>query len=108
MTMVSWCAVIASLLFASMAYAQADTPLVDRRHANQEQRIDRGLATGQLTDREANRLTNQQEHINRMEDKAKSDGLVTKKERAKLHAAQDRASRHIARERHDRQGARRR
>ncbi len=106
MTMVSWCAAIASLLFASMAYAQADTPVVDQRQANQEQRIDRGLAGGQLTDREANRLNNQQRHINKMENKAKSDGVVTKKERAKLHAAQDRASRHIAREKHDRQGMR--
>jgi hypothetical protein len=107
MTMVSWCAAIASLLFASMvAYAQADTPVLDQRQVNQEQRIDRGLAGGQLTDREANRLNNQQGHINKMEDKAKSDGVVTKKERAKLHVAQDRASRHIAREKHDRQGVR--
>lgn len=106
MTMISWCAAIASLLFASMAYAQADTPVVDQRQANQEQRIDRGLAGGQLTDREANRLNNQQGHINKIEDKAKSDGVVTKKERAKLHAAQDRAPRHIAREKHDRQGVR--
>lgn len=33
MTMISWCAAIASLLFASMAYAQADTPVVDQRQA---------------------------------------------------------------------------
>jgi hypothetical protein len=36
-----------------------------------------------------------------MEDVAKSDGVVTKKERKKLHAAQDRASRKITRQKHD-------
>jgi hypothetical protein len=43
-----------------------------------------------------------------MEDRAKSDGVMTKKERARIVAAQDRASRHIAREKHDRQGKRHR
>ena len=38
-----------------------------------------------------------------MEDKAKGDGVVTNKERARLRHAQDRTSRHIARQKHDRQ-----
>ena len=38
-----------------------------------------------------------------MEDKAKADGKVTAKERARIHEAQDRESRKIAREKHDRQ-----
>jgi hypothetical protein len=45
---------------------------------------------------------------NKMDDRAKSDGVMTKKERARIVAAQDRASRHIAREKHDRQGRRHR
>ena len=45
---------------------------------------------------------------NKMDDRAKSDGVMTKKERARIVAAQDRASRHIAREKHDRQGKRHR
>lgn len=104
MTMVSWWVAIGSIILVSAVHAQADTPVIDQRQANQEQRIDRGLASGQLTGREAERLNSQQEHINRMEDKSKSDGVMTKKERAKLRAAQDRASRHIARQKHDRQG----
>ena len=85
------------------ALAQANTPVIDERQTNQEQRIDRGIASGHLNEREANRLDKQQEHINKMEDKAKSDGVMTKKERARIVTAQDRASRHIAREKHDRQ-----
>jgi len=101
------CAVAALMLgMTGMAFAQADTPVVDQRQANQEKRIDQGIASGQLNEHEANRLNKQQGHINRMEDRAKADGTVTKGERARIDNAQDRASRHIAREKHDRQGRR--
>ncbi|MEQ1627897.1 MAG: hypothetical protein ABL965_10930 [Nitrospira sp.] len=92
--------------FSGMASVQAETPVIDQRQATQENRIDQGIASGQLNEREANRLNKQQEHINKIEDKAKADGVVTKGERARIDRAQDRASRHIAREKHDRQGKR--
>ncbi len=88
---------------SGMAFAQAETPVIDQRQANQERRIDQGIASGELNQREANRLNTQQEHINKIEDKAKADGVMTKGERARVDRAQDRASRHIAREKHDRQ-----
>jgi hypothetical protein len=93
-------------LGAGIAYAQAETPGIDQRQANQEQRIDQGIASGQLNQREAARLNTQQEHINKMEDKAKSDGVVTHKERHRIRATQNKASKNIAREKHDRQGKR--
>jgi len=92
-----------SICAASSAFAQANTPRIDQRQANQEQRIDQGIASGQLNGREADRLNNQQEHIDKMENKAKSDGVMTKKERARISHAQDRASRQITRQKHDRQ-----
>ena len=95
-----------TLLMTGMAYAEAETPVIDKRQANQEKRIDKGIASGQLNEREANRLNKQQEHINKMEDKAKSNGVMTKKERARIGAAQDRASRQIVSEKHARQGKR--
>ena len=97
-----------TLLMTGMAYAEAETPVIDQRAANQEKRIDQGIASGQLNEREANRLNTQQGHINKMEDKAESDGVVTKRERARIDHAQNRASRHIAREKHDAQGKRHR
>jgi hypothetical protein len=90
-------------LAAGIASAQAETPGIDQRQANQEQRIDQGIVSGQLNQREAARLNTQQEHINKMEDKAKSDGVVTRKERHRISAAQNKASKNIAREKHDRQ-----
>ena len=99
-------AISAVIITTGLAYAQVDQPVIDQRQANQEKRIDQGIASGQLNERESNQLNKQQEHINKMEDKAKSDGVVTKKERAKIDHTQDRASRNIAREKHDRQGKR--
>lgn len=93
---------------SGMALAEGDMPVIDQRQANQEKRIDQGIASGQLNEQEANRLNKQQEHINKLEDRAKSDGVVTDKEKARIGAAQNRASRHIAREKHDRQGGRHR
>jgi len=97
-----------ALCMAGTAFADAETPVIDQRQMNQEQRIDQGIASGQLNEREAHRLNKQQEHVNKMEDRAKSDGVMTKRERARIGAAQNRASRHIAREKHDRQGNRHR
>ena len=96
----------AVLLGAGVAYGQAETPGIDQRQANQEQRIDQGITNGQLTQHETNKLEKQQQHIDTMENKAKSDGVVTKKERARIHAAQDKASKNIFRQKHDRQKSR--
>jgi uncharacterized membrane protein YebE (DUF533 family) len=96
------------LLATGMAYGQPETTGIDQRQANQEQRIDQGIASGQLTQREAGRLEKQQQqqHIDTMENKTKSDGVVTKKERTRIHAAQDKASKKIYRQKHDRQKSR--
>jgi hypothetical protein len=88
------------------AHAQTDTPGIDARQERQQQRIDQGVASGELNQREANRLERQQNRIQGMEDRAKADGVVTKGERRAIHNAQDRASRNIARQKHDRQKAR--
>jgi hypothetical protein len=104
LTVLGACLAAASL--ASWAQAQpAATPGVDQRQANQEQRIDRGIASGELTARETKRLEKEQAVINRAEDQAKADGVVTAKERRRLHTMQDRASRDIRRQKHDRQRA---
>lgn len=90
------------LLAASLAQAQTETPRIDERQARQEQRIDQGVASGELTKREATRLTQQQNRIDRVEDRAKADGELTKPERARLTHAQNAASRDIARKKHNR------
>jgi hypothetical protein len=82
--------------------------VIDQRKTNQEQRIDQGIVDGQLSERETNRVNEQQEQINKMENKEKSDGVTTEKERARIIAAHTRTFQPIAREKHDRQGKRHR
>ncbi len=97
-------AVFCMSAFALPALAQTtSTPRIDQRQANQQQRIDQGVQSGALTDKEAARLDKGQDKVQRMEDKAVSDGKVTAKERTRIEHAQDQQSKRIHREKHDRQ-----
>lgn len=89
--------------FALPVMAQTNTPRIDQRQVNQQQRIDQGVQSGALTGKEANHLEKAQDRVQSMEDKAKSDGNVTAQERKRLQQAQNVQSRHIAHEKHDRQ-----
>jgi hypothetical protein len=99
-------------LCAAGAFAQANPPAgaasmprVDQRQANQEARIQQGVASGALTPREQHRLEREQKGIAKAEAHAEADGKVTSKERARLHHMQDGASRDIRHQKHDRQRA---
>ncbi len=95
---------IAAILFTAFALpaaAQTGTPGVDRRQYNQERRIDQGVHNGTLSKREARRLDRNQRHVDAMENRAKRDGVVTRRERARMQVAQDRQSRKIYRQKHD-------
>jgi hypothetical protein len=97
---------IIAVLFALAALpaaAQTTTPTVDQRQANQEARIQKGVQSGELTNREAAKLERGQAKVQAKEDKAKADGVVTPRERAKLAKAQNRQSKKIAKQKHDRQ-----
>lgn len=96
---------IAAILFfaAALPVLAQTTPGIDQRQASQQQRIDQGVKSGALTEKEAARLEKGQEHVQKMEDKAKADGVVTAKERARIQHQQDIQNRHVAREKHDRQ-----
>ena len=83
----------------------SSTPRIDQRQEWQQQRINRGVASGALTEQEAARLQKQQDRLQNAENKAMADGVVTKKERARLEHKQDQASRRIYRQKHDRQRA---
>jgi uncharacterized membrane protein YebE (DUF533 family) len=89
--------------FALPVLAQTSTPNIDQRQANQQQRIDQGVKSGELTGKEAARLEKGQQRIQKMEDKAKSDGKVMPKERKRIEKAQNVQSKKIYREKHDRQ-----
>jgi len=103
---------LAFLVAAEVAYGQAQAPNygtndpgIQQRMQNQEQRIDQGVAGGALTPKEAGRLEAEQAKIQQTEQRMKSDGQLTPKERQKLRNMHDRSSRHIYNQKHDAQTA---
>src|SRR3954447_7758889 len=86
--------------FCGAAFAQAGTV---QRDVNQQQRIEQGLRSGQLTTREASRLENEEARIERDQARAMKDGKLSPAEKARLEREQNAVSRDIYREKHDAQ-----
>ena len=95
-----------SILFAALAVIAAapvlaDMPRLNAREHNQRARIHNGVVSGELTRPEARRLAAGQVHLHRAEARAKSDGVVTGRERAWLQHEANQQSRRIYRQKHD-------
>jgi len=93
--------IVVGILFFWTANAQSVTPKVDKRQNIQKERIEKGIQNGELTRKETRLLAKEQRHIKRAERRAKSDGVVTRRERVRLDRKQDRANRHIGRAKHN-------
>src|SRR4029078_1436953 len=76
---------------------------IERRDGNEQAGINEGVRSGQLTHREANMLQGERAQIERMERRARSDGVMTQGERARIDSPQDALSRDIRGESNDRQ-----
>jgi hypothetical protein len=86
-----------------IAVAGNRDPGVNQRQHNQQDRIQQGVRSGELTRNEAQGLRAEQRGIRREERAYKADGQLTRAERADLHRDQNRASRDIYRQKHDAQ-----
>ncbi|MBR7799297.1 hypothetical protein [Undibacterium fentianense] len=95
-------ATLVSIAIAIPAFAQTTaTPNVRQRQINQQKRIAEGVQSGELTSRETANLEMREAKIQADKRAAKSDGVVTAAERAKLHAEENRASRKIYQKKHN-------
>ena len=72
-----------------------------QRDVNQQQRIEQGLQSGQLSTREAGQLERDQQHVDKMEARDLRNGSISPAEQARLDAAQNKASRDIAVDKHN-------
>ena len=91
----------AALIVAGPIFA--GTPGLDAREHNQAQRIRQGIASGELTRPETRRLVRGEARLHRHEARAKADGVVTARERARLQHEANVESRRIYRQKHDAQ-----
>ena len=109
MTRKSAALALAIAVISGGAFAQTSgttsTPRIDQRQENQARRIDKGVQSGALNEKEAARAEKGQQRVQKAEDKAVADGKVTAKERRKIEHMQDQQSKKIHREKHDKQTA---
>jgi hypothetical protein len=91
----------ASLHAGTVHAGSIDDPGILQREQNQQQRIQQGVKSGELTPREAGRMESQQARITQNEERMKADGTLTRAERKKLTHQQNRASRNVYRKKHN-------
>jgi len=95
-TKITVVALSVGVLFALPVLAQ-NTADVVQRDVNQQQRIENGLKSGQLSTKEAAKLEKGEANIDKMEQRALSDGKMTNAEKQRIEAAQNKESHAIAR-----------
>ncbi len=93
---------VAMSVLTTAAWAQTTTAEKDQqRDVNQQQRIEQGLQSGQLSTKEAGSLERREQHIDTMEKRDLRDGSISPAEQARLNAAQNRVSNQIYADKHN-------
>ena len=82
---------------ASSQRMQADV----QRNINQQNRIEQGVQSGQVTNKEASQLERGQARVNRAEARAGADGHVNGREQARIQNRENNQSQHIYRDKHN-------
>jgi hypothetical protein len=92
-----------TLALCAAAHAQEQGAAVEaQRDANQQQRIEQGLQSGQLSTKEAGSLERQEQHIDRREaHDLKSGGALTPQEKARITREQNHVGNQIYRDKHN-------
>jgi hypothetical protein len=83
---------------ASSQRMQADV----QRNINQQSRIEQGVQSGALTNKEASKLERGQARVDRAEARAGADGRIGPREQARIQHKENVQSRQIFREKHNR------
>jgi hypothetical protein len=94
--------VVASTL-STGAFAETVATKDQQRDVNQQQRIEQGLKSGELSTKEAGHLEREQQHVDRIEARDLKDGHMSAGEQRRLDQAQNAASADIYKQKHDAQ-----
>ncbi|MBI5640193.1 MAG: hypothetical protein HZA17_07205 [Nitrospirae bacterium] len=89
------------LMVGGVVYAGTADPGIQDRIEDQQQRIDQGIASGELTRAEADRMQDNLNRIKADEARLKADGKLTPRERARLNKELDHNSKAIYRKKHN-------
>jgi hypothetical protein len=94
-------ALVTGSLLAGNAFAQTNAINDQQRDVNQQQRIEQGLQSGQLSTREAGQLERGQQAIDRQESKDLRNGSISPGEQSKLNSMENRESNAIYADKHN-------
>ncbi len=95
-------AAVAAMLISGAAFAQDNTVQADtQRDINQQQRIEQGLQSGQLSTKEAGQLERQEKRVDNMEAHDLKNGSISPAEQARLNSAQNKVSQDISADKHN-------
>jgi hypothetical protein len=92
---------LAMSVLTTAAWAQTPAEQDQQRDVNQQQRIEQGLQSGQLSTKEAGALEHQEQHVDNMEAHDLKNGSMSAGEQARLNAAQNRVSGDIYADKHN-------
>ena len=92
---------IAMSVLTTAAWAQTPAEQDQQRDVNQQQRIEQGLQSGQLSTKEAGSLERQEKHVDNMEAHDLKNGSMSAGEQARLNAAQNKVSSDIYADKHN-------
>ena len=93
--------VVAALMGTAAWAAPPQTQEVTPRDLNQQNRVEQGLQSGQLSTREAGQLEKDESHIDKMEARDLKNGKLSPQETARINAAQNRVSNQIYADKHN-------
>ena len=95
-------AALAAVLVSGAALAQEGTVQADtQRDVNQQNRIEQGLQSGQLSTKEAGQLERQEKHVDNIQARDLKNGSVSPAEQQRLNAAQSRVSQDVYADKHN-------
>jgi hypothetical protein len=88
------------LLFSASVFAQ-NAVTETQRDTNQQNRVEQGLKSGQLTTKEAGTLERDEQHIDRTQARDMKNGSLSAQEKAQIQHEQNQASRQIYQDKHN-------
>lgn len=92
---------VAALMGSAAWAAPPQTQEVTQRDLNQQDRIEQGLQSGQLSTREAGQLEKDESRVDKLEARDLANGKLSPQETARINAAQNRVSNQIYADKHN-------
>ncbi len=96
-------AVTVASLMSATAFAETAAEQDQQRDVNQQQRIEQGLKSGELSTKEAGHLEREQQNVDRLQAHDLKDGHMSAGEQLRLDKAQNATSADIYKQKHDAQ-----